>query len=87
MACVLFSRLQVGPAGRRQLILPTPPPRPAGQRPRKKMVSYCSHSLSVTHMTRHLAQEKRILFSDEWYKKAGRFCFVSPLHFSAVKAR
>uniref|UniRef100_A0A0D3GJ93 BZIP domain-containing protein n=1 Tax=Oryza barthii TaxID=65489 RepID=A0A0D3GJ93_9ORYZ len=27
----------VGPAGRRQLILPTPPPRPAGQRPRKKM--------------------------------------------------
>ncbi|KAG8075138.1 hypothetical protein GUJ93_ZPchr0006g42528 [Zizania palustris] len=28
---------KVGPAGRRQLILPTPPPRPAGQRPRKKM--------------------------------------------------
>uniref|UniRef100_A0A0E0E4D4 BZIP domain-containing protein n=1 Tax=Oryza meridionalis TaxID=40149 RepID=A0A0E0E4D4_9ORYZ len=27
----------VGPAGRRQLILPTPTPRPAGQRPRKKM--------------------------------------------------
>ncbi|XP_015693409.1 uncharacterized protein LOC102714022 [Oryza brachyantha] len=31
------SPAKVGPAGRRQLILPTPPPRPAGQRPRKKM--------------------------------------------------
>uniref|UniRef100_A0A0E0LDZ8 BZIP domain-containing protein n=1 Tax=Oryza punctata TaxID=4537 RepID=A0A0E0LDZ8_ORYPU len=31
------SPAKVDPAGRRQLILPTPPPRPAGQRPRKKM--------------------------------------------------
>ena len=50
MPFLFVALLQVGGlAGRRSMILPVPPPRPAGQRPRKKMVIassvLSSHSL------------------------------------------